>query len=217
MINKALRMAVLAAVLCAAPAGAKVLANKPGQYTPKDTCTANPGARDFVKRLRTAQQDRSAEAIRALTGPEFTGGFGGEVSIDDVLDDFSSDPYQWTELGRTLSLGCKLEGDKLTLPWFFTLDFGNADMTDKLLATGPAVPVYAGQSSGSKVLGKLNWQLVQLVGPKSPELTMLKVRLLGGKLTGYVKANELRSQFDQRLVAVKIGGEWRINALVEGD
>lgn len=217
MIKLTIWAPVLAATLCAGTVQARPIANKPGQYAPHDTCKADPKAASFVQALKAAQEDRSAAAIKALAGPEFTGGFGGEVSIDDVMDDFSSDPFQWTLFGRTLSLGCKLEGDKLTLPWFFTLDFGNLDMTDKLLAVGNAVPVYVSQSPKSKVIGKLNWQLVQLAGAKLPELTMLKVRLLGGKLTGYVREEQLRSQFDQRLVAVKVAGEWKINALVSGD
>lgn len=217
MMKQATCVAVLAAMLYAAPLAAKPIPNKPGQYAPHDTCTANPGARDFVTRLRTAQDDMNIDALKAMAGREVVVTFGDEQGPDVLEQLFLLDQDQWRQLGETLKLGCKLEGDKLTLPWFFTLDFGNADMTRTLLATGRAVPVYATESAKAKVLGKLNWQLVELVGPNQPGKPMQKVRAVGSKLAGYVMSAQLRSQIDQRVVAVQEDGEWKISALVAGD
>jgi len=211
-------IALTLAVLLALPSAAQAaLPNRPGLYAPRDTCAADPGARAFVAGLRTVQQRRDLAALTALADPEITVDFGGEAGPQALAEKFTADPGQWDQLGETLALGCKLEGDKLTLPWFFTLDFGNTDMVTTMLAAGPAVALRQTDGARSKVLLRLNWQLVEVIGDWVPDRPTVKVRVPGTRLSGHVRTIDLRSQLDQRVVAVNRDGAWKLTALVEGD
>lgn len=214
---RAIALGFVVVVLGLPAAAQAALPNRPGLYAPRDTCAADPGARAFVAGLRDVQKRRDLAALRALADPEITVDFGGDTGPEALGEKFTTDPAQWARLGETLAHGCKLDGDKLTLPWFFTLDFGNADMTVTLLAGGPAVPLYQRGNARSKMLHKLNWQLVEVVGEWPGEGRFVRVRLPGTRVSGYVAAAQLRSQLDQRVVAVRRGGAWKLTAMVEGD
>lgn len=213
------KLSVLAAVACLSIGATKVslLPNRPGQFAPGDNCRSDPVIARFLAKVEQAQKSKDLAGLQALASSEVTASFGGDVGPESLGEEMATDPARWDALGKLLRLGCAREGEIVSLPSFFALDFGNADMTAIMLAAGPDVPLYAAADRKSVVLRRLNWQLVTVTGKYSPDGGLQRVRLSGARETGWVEAARLRSQTDYRLVAAREDGEWKITAFVAGD
>ena len=75
-----LARSVLAALaLGASPAAASfaVTPNAPGQYAPRDECSAQPGGAEFLVALKAAVAARDNKAFADLTSAEIVLDFGG--------------------------------------------------------------------------------------------------------------------------------------------
>jgi hypothetical protein len=214
---RGLVLAVLLASLSTAAASVSVLPNSAGQFAPRDTCRSDPTIARFLARVEQAQQSRDPAQLKALATDEVTASFGGEVGPDSLGEEIAANPKIWDELGKVLKLGCQREGTSIRLPWFFSLDFGNADMTVIKLAAGPDVPLYLSGDRKSPVLRRLNWQLVTTTDSVSRDSNLQRVRVVGTRESGWVQVARLRSQIDYRLVAVREDDEWKISAFVAGD
>lgn len=216
----ALRGVVLAGLLAGASAAAAVslLPNRPGQFAPQDNCRSDPTIARFLAKVEAAQKARDVAALKALATNEVTASFGGEVGPDSLGEEVAGNPEAWDALGKLLKLGCARAGSTITLPWFFSLDFGNADMTVIMLAVGPDVPLHLSGDRKSPVLRRLNWQLVTTTNTFSADQSLQRVRVVGTREAGWIDVARLRSQTDYRLVATRDEqGEWKISAFVVGD
>jgi hypothetical protein len=214
---RGLVLAVLLASLSTGAAAVSVLPNSPGQFAPRDTCRSDPTIARFLARVEQAQQSRDPAQLKALATKEVTASFGGEAGPDALGEEIAANPQFWYELGKVLKLGCQREGATIRLPWFFSLDFGNADMTVIRLAAGPDVPLYLSGDRKSPVLRRLNWQLVTTTDSFSRDGSLRRVQVVGTRESGWVEAARLRSQTDYRLVAVRDDDEWKVSAFVAGD
>lgn len=215
-----LRGALLAALVVLAPAAASaasLLPNRPGQFAPRDNCRSDPAIARFLAKVEQAQRSKDLAALKALTTNEIVVSFGGESGPEALGEELAADPAVWDELGKALRLGCARDGSTIMLPWFFSLDFGNADMTVIMLAAGPDVALRLGSDPKSPVLRRLNWQLVTTTNTFSTDGKMQRVRVVGTREAGWVEVARLRSQTDYRLVAVHEDDVWKISAFVVGD
>jgi hypothetical protein len=216
----AVRGLLLAGILVGvstAAAAVSMLPNRPGQFAPQDSCRSDPTITRFINRVEQAQSARDVAQLKALSTSEVTSSFGGESGPDALAEEFTANPEAWNQLGKLLKLGCQRDGSTIMLPWFFSLDFGNADMTVIMLAAGPDVPLYLNGDRKSPVLRRLNWQLVTTTDKFSADSSLQRVRVVGTRDAGWVEVGRLRSQTDYRLVAAREDGEWKISAFVVGD
>jgi hypothetical protein len=188
-----------------------------GRYAPRDDCGNLPGARAFREKLAAAVRARDAEAIAAMASEDIRLGFAGDDGRKRFLAQLKApDGKLIDELAKLLPLGCApSDGGGLTIPWYFAQDYGDIDSFSAMLVTGVDVPLRAkpdGQAAGKP----LSWDLVMLDKGWLPEKPFQQVTTLGGD-KGFVATDKLRSMIDFRLLAVRQGEAWRINALVAGD
>ncbi len=216
-------IACVAAALGLAMAG-PALAGEGGpgmSYAPRDECRSDPGAAAFLDQLGEAVEKRDVDALVALAAPDIHLDFGGGEGRDELRDRFvNGGEYYgdlWKEFSIVLSLGCASEGDgMIALPWYFTQDFGDADVFSTMLAVGPDVKVRASAADDARVIASLNWSTVEVPGDYDFESKFTEVELPGMK-RGYVETGKLRSLIDYRLVAERTDEGWQITAFIAGD
>ncbi|MBT2134301.1 hypothetical protein KK137_08155 [Croceibacterium sp. LX-88] len=184
------------------------------KWAPQDTCSEVEGARSFLDSLKTAVETRDTDAVIALATDDilldFGGGAGG-TELRSRLDD-----GLWGELDKLLALGCVVNpGGDLTLPWIFEQDLGDADPFSTMLVVARDEPVRAEPSASARVIATISWDLVEVASLDS-EQPFQAVTLADGR-EGYVATGRLRSIVDYRLIASRVGGQWKIAALVTGD
>ena len=193
--------------------------NAPGQYAPRDECSAIAGAAPFLAALRSAVTARDAEAFAALASPEIFLDFGGGGGQEEVRAQLGRKSRLWRELDRIMELGCAVDAEngELVMPWFFAQDLGDADPFSTQLALGSAVPLLANPSRKAKVRARLNWQLVHIYEVEVSDPGYETVAVIDSDLEGHVRSSQLRSQLDYRLIARKEGDGWRIVTFLAGD
>lgn len=189
-----------------------------GRFAPRDDCTKVPGASAFRERLAEAVVRRDGPAVAALADPAIRLTFGDDNGRDRLLQRLQApDGEAMRELGALLPLGCAIdEGGGLTMPWFFAQDMGEIEAYDAMLVKGVDVALRAGPEPGAPVSRKLSWDVVTLVAGLYPDQPVQRVRTSDG-VVGYLPTASLRSLLDYRLLATRVGGEWRITAFVAGD
>ena len=215
----------LTALLLGQPAlaGHTVPPNRPGAYAPRDTCVKTPAARSFVARLRSAVARRDVRALVDLAAGDVQldfGGGSGKVLLRSQLTG-KDGPALWHEFEEVLSLGCAMDRGDMAFPWLYAQELGDVDPFEALVATGPAVPIYARANTRSAPIGRLNWQMVIVqegnLGPEADKRPMRRVSVINSPLEGYVPSDKLRSVIDRRLIVTRHGSVWEISAFVAGD
>lgn len=193
--------------------------NKPGQYAPRDECSAQDGAAEFLAALRAAVSARDPEAFAALTSPDIFLDFGGGGGHEAVVDMLKRGSGKWRELDKILQLGCAWDNDNsaLVLPWFFNQDLGDADPFSVKVTLGSEVPLLTRPSRRGRVQKVLNWQLVNVYEVEVDDPGYLSVAVLDSNYEGYVRADKLRSSLDYRLRVEKQGGKWLVTSFVAGE
>ena len=207
---------VLALPVHAAPAK---IANPPGRYAPRDECGRVPGAAAFRAQLARAVARRDAAGLAAMAAPQvqldFGGGSGRALLRQRLAGREGAE--LWRALDRMLPLGCAFHRGSLILPWFFNQDLGDLDPFSVMLVTGANVPLLASANSRARVLGTLNWQLVEQPGNAVEGARFVRVVVVGTGRRGYVEASRLRSPVDYRLIAERRRGGWQIATFIAGD
>ena len=193
--------------------------NAPGQYAPRDECSAQPGGAEFLARLKDAAKARDAVSLALLASPKVMLDFGGGSGRDEMVRRFVPGSDLWQELDKALALGCAFDKDNsaLVVPWFFAQDLGDSDPFGTSVTLGKAVPLYKAGSAKSAVLKQLNWQLV--VNRDTDEIgsPFIPVAVIDSDLVGYVEMERLRSPLAYRLRAEKVDGKWQIASFLAGE
>ncbi|MCP5395878.1 MAG: SH3 domain-containing protein [Sphingomonadaceae bacterium] len=210
------KLLLATAVLVALPGVAEAKS-----WPPRDTCGSVPGASDFRRALTTAVVNRDEAMLLALASPDILLDFGGGSGRETLRERLDEPPYNlWQELDALLRLGCAAgdsgEGPEITLPWYWSQRIDEVDGMEGMLATGSSVAMRAAPDADAKVLATLNWDAVQLAGEWDPQAEYLRVSKPHGP-TGYVRADQLRSLIDYRLLVSPVDGKWQIAVLVAGD
>ena len=219
-IRCAAAMTTLLVAFAATPALASfaVPPNKPGQYTPRDECSAQPGGAQFLAMLKDAVAARDAVSLALLSSPEIMLDLGGGQGRDELQRRLLPQSDLWPELDRILALGCAWDEDNqaLVLPWFFNQDLGDSDPYGTTVTLGK-VPLRKEQAPNSAVRATLDWQLVFIGESKDIGSPLVPVSVIDSDLEGYAELEKLRSQLDYRIRAENRDGKWLITAFVAGE
>lgn len=209
-----------------APAG-------PGPLAPRNECGDLPGATPFLAMLRYAVEVRDTDVLVALAADDVKLSFGGDGGSDTLRKDLDADGSTlWDEISDLTALGCAANGQGgITLPWYFEQKIeGDPFMT--MIALGEEVPVHAKPLASSPRIASLSWEAVEVDGDEVADQTAKpagegdqtrwrKIHLAAQAeqeaVEGYVRARQLRSVIDYRLIASSRNGRWRITALIAGD
>lgn len=187
---------------------------------PRDECGAVEGADAFRMTLTTAVANRDEERLLALAAPDVLLDFGGGSGREMLRERLDGAENLWAELDELLVLGCAaLDEGGLSLPYYFSQDFGDRDAFETYLVQGTRVPLYAA-SDGDRVVRYLDWEIVALdryPGGDPAAGIRSEVALADGS-RGFVDAATLRSLVDYRLFAMPgDDGRLRMTVLVAGD
>lgn len=214
-------LVALMALFAAPPAQAsfEVPPNAPGQYAPRDECSAQDGGAQFLASLKAAVAARDAKAFAALTSPEIVLDFGGGGGHEALIEMLGPGSTKWRELDKILPLGCAFDDDNtaLVLPWFFNQSLGDADPFSTMVALGSKVPLMTRPSRRGRVRKVLNWQLIHVYEVEVDDPGYRTVAVIDSNYEGYMRIARLRSQLDYRLRAEKSDGRWLITSFVAGD
>jgi hypothetical protein len=211
--------AIALALSARAHASFAVPPNAPGQYAPRDECSAKPGGAEFLAKLQSAVKARDAKAFADLTSSEIMLDFGGGGGREAVLDMLKPGSKKWRELDRLMVLGCAWDEDNaaLVMPWFFNQDMGDTDPFSTNVTLGSAVPMRERPMRSANVRKVLNWQLIHIYEVEVPDPGWAQIAVIDSDWEGYIRLKDLRSPLDYRLRAEKQGGEWRITSFVAGE
>ncbi|MCB2066196.1 MAG: hypothetical protein KDE15_06095 [Erythrobacter sp.] len=200
-----------------------------GTFAPRDDCSGQPGAADFLASLRRAADQHDTEALLALADPDVRLGFGGVDGADNMRAEFDApDGEMWQELADLMGMGCAIDDfGNMMLPWYFAQDTGG-DPFETMLVTGENVPLRQQADAEAPVLKRISWDVVQLApidggdgttNYGQPDADGWIAVFAGGDspATGYMRESDLRSVIDYRLVAQRGEQGWRITALLAGD
>jgi hypothetical protein len=114
-----------------------------------------------------------------------------------------------------LRLGCwKGEGGYL-MPSLFEQLGADVDTLETYVAIVPQAMLRSGPSADSAAVARLDWHVLRLERV-SDDLKWYRVSLRDGR-RGYVRASEARNPLEHRMLVARVGGVWRITALVAGD
>ena len=104
------------------------------------------------------------------------------------------------------------------MPWMFSrLPESFEDASVAMLGVGAGISLREKAAADAKVVRKLDWPLVEIVGSGfDPKAAFTDVRLRNGD-RGFIETAKLRSLLDYRLIADRQGDAWRITALIAGD
>ena len=195
-------------------------ASASGPYAPRDECAGLDGAEDFRVALADAVVKRDDDALIKLTDPHVRLDFGEGHGADILRKRLDSPIFRlWDQFAAIVPLGCAAQGkDALTIPWFFSQDFGKRDGASVMIVLGQDVPLLASADNGAAVTAKLSWEGVELAqgettgGPGA----FAHVTSFSGK-PGYIARDKLRSLLAYRLLANRTDDGWKITGFVAGD
>jgi hypothetical protein len=185
----------------------------------------------FHTRLVAAVKRRDVKYVLGVLDPNIKVSFGGDGGIADFKKYWRlnrRDSKLWEELGAVLSGGGFMSRDggtvRFTAPFSFEGFPDDLDAFSNHVVFGKAVALREAPSTDSRVLERLSYNIVTLVGEKTVTVetgehtvpTWYFVNTLGG-LSGYVSAKYIRSPIDYRAIFEKKDGKWRLTAFVAGD
>ena len=194
------------------------------QLPPKDACQANPGFWAFRAKFADIVKRRDSAALIALTDPNIATSFGGDGGTAEFIrfwrldDQDGRDSEIWLYLDEMLVLGCNASADQASMPHMFDSWPADRDVFDTLITKGTGIALRAGPSTTSKLLTRLDWDIITIAHAPSGEAPQYwtKVRTDQGQ-TGYINNEHLRSAIDYRALFNLVDGKWVMTALIAGD
>ncbi len=213
------RIGVLAAAFLPILAAAAPPATVQRRLPPVEACGGDPSLRAFRAELAAAVAARNKARLLALVADDIMVDFGGGSGRAAFAAAWKLDRAEasllWAELGEVLRLGCAREGDTFYAPSLFAQLGDDEDPCELVVAVKPGSPLLAAPRAGSRIVKRLDWDLLTLVDWDGTG-DWLPVKLADGR-TGYVRRDQVRSPLDHRAVFRKARGRWRISAFVAGD
>ena len=206
-------------------AGAAMVATMPlaaKSVPPQDRCGDAEGADQFRMALAMATANRDADLLRPLVDPQVHLDFGGGTGWDLLRERLDDPDYDlWSELDKVQRLGCGIfsedRGGEMYMPYYWAVDPGTDDPFATFFVVGSDVPMHAARDASSKLVTKLDWDVVTLIDELSEDQpTLAKVRTASGR-EGFVAWDRLRSQVDYRMIVGRRDGDWRIVTFIAGD
>jgi hypothetical protein len=222
----ALGAVLLLGGLCCAPCA--LVASEVAQSTklyPVDEWDADASLAQFRGRLREIVRRRDWPRLRENLDASIQNSFGGDGGIPEFQQMWHPEKASsrlWPILSELLRFGgcfTSQERDEFYTPYVFARFPDTLDAFTYAVILGKAVKVLAGSSPSAKVVGILNYDIVELL-PEASEARGRPdswVRIRVRDLEGYVMKGSLRSPIDYRLGLQRSGRAWRIVALVAGD
>jgi hypothetical protein len=192
---------------------------------PRDECAASKSYAPITREIITIAQTRDTQRLLALIAPDirldFGGGEGKALFVETWRLDRGTESPIWAELDKIVRLGCAVEDDWAAFPRYFVRAPASGDVFAQYLAVGTGIAMRAAPRTTATQVATLAWDVVTLVdGDASDDtgnpLTWLRVQRADG-MTGYVKADYLRSVTDYRLIVGMVDGKPLITHFIAGD
>lgn len=213
----------------AATSGAK--ANKSPKLLPADEASKNADFLKFRNQMQAAVKTKNVEFIKAHVDKNIKNGFGGEDGIANFIKQWnpSKNPEKstlWYELGEVLRLGGSFTNKEKTsfmAPYVYSSFPEGYDSFTYGVITGKNVNLRAKPSANSKIIAKMNYDIVEILDTKrlvdrNVANSWRHIKMANG-LKGYVAEKYFRSPIDYRGEFMKSGqdGVWRLTFFVAGD
>lgn len=187
---------------------------------PVDGAAADPSFVSFRTRLLDAVGSRNADGVVALSDPRISTSFGGDGGLDELRRLLAKDDL-WRELETILTLGGAFRGQGAGRSFWAPYVYSNwpeaHDAFEHFAVIAESVPLREKASGDAASIATLSWDIVRRASPASATpRAWEEVKTADGK-TGFVESKFLRSPIGYRAGFMKVGGEWKMNALVAGD
>ncbi|RJY08196.1 hypothetical protein [Aurantiacibacter aquimixticola] len=190
-----------------------------GPFAPRDECTDQPGAAEFLSQLRRAIRDRDAESVAALAAEDVRLTVlddAGRARFVELLD--ASGGERWSALDDLLELGCASDGATMTMPYFAAQEIAGEWM-ETAIVTGEDIPVYEAPDASSPDIARLSWEAVRRVDNTSDGMAAVtwSEEGTGRPREGFIRSENLRLLADYELGVSRRNDRWRITHFVQGD
>lgn len=212
-----------------APAGTLPAPKGPATATaslaPQDQCASDAAFVAYRQKLQAAVTAKNFDQLKPLVNPAIKLDFGGGSGVDEFGkrlaegDGSVRDPGpQWSKLAEVLTLGCSFtgEGNLATMPYAFD-HLGDRDAFTTMMPRREGINLYETGAAGAKVVKKLGWDALTMMGTANAKDEYVAVKLDDGT-EGFVSRGDARSIVDYRAMFTKgADGNWRMDAFVSGD
>lgn len=192
-----------------------------GPYAPRDECTDQPGASEFLANLRSAVEARDSAAFAALAAEDIRldfGGGGGKETLIQRLE--ADDGALWDEAAEILELGCASDGATLTMPWYFAQDIPVEPFAGAVV-TGENVPLRNAPAADAPAIARISWDAVEVDPASSQDSEFAEVTWDApggeGEVEGHIERSNLRGIVDYRIGAARRNDRWRMTYFIAGD
>lgn len=217
-----LRFETVAALIIVLASGASA-----AQLRPRDEARSDPSFFEFRQRLIAAVRKRDRSYVLTILDPKIRVNFGeggGAAEFARQWKLSSTASPLWKTLGEVLSMGGTFSGTgsnrQFAAPYTYSAFPDTLDAFEHFCVIAPNVPLRAKPDDHSRVIARLDYDIVRLAAPPRDAKALagpwLQVATAKGK-HGYVARRFLRSPIDYRALFQKRNGAWRMTALVAGD
>jgi len=199
---------------------------------PVDEANLDPSFKSFRAKLIAAAERRDAKYVLSVLDPKIQLSFGGHAGIKDFKEMWkinSKASEFWAEFLPAIKNGGSFFRDNgkrtntFYAPYTFQSFPDDLDGFEHFAIFGSDVNLRKSPAADSEIVGRLSYNVVKVEedpareageGRKKPEWR--KVKTLGG-LSGFVKAEFVRSPIDYRAGFEKKRGVWKMTAFIAGD
>ena len=197
----------------AAPATPNTASQLPAVMGPKllpvDEATKDPSLVAFRTELLAAVRARDFDKIVSMTDPKIRTDFGGGGG-SDALRKALQDADVLRDLEFLLTHGGKFVGESFWAPYVYSAWPEAHDAFEHYAVIGENVPLYDRQHG--QVIANLSHDIVR----RASDVDAINIRTADGR-QGWIEPGQLYSPVGYRAGFVRVGGRWKMNALVAGD
>lgn len=210
-----------------APQGAPVggTASTSASIAPQDDCAKDTAFVAYRQKVQAAVTAKNFEQLKPLVDPAIKLNFGGGAGVDEFGKSLNEGDGsvrdggpQWADLAEVMTLGCALDGAAKTavMPYAFA-HLGDRDAFATMLPRRAGINLYEAGDATSKVVKKLQWDVLTMVGPSNGKDAFVAVKLDDGT-EGFVARADARAALDYRAMFNQgADGSWLMTAFIAGD
>lgn len=194
----------------------------PLKLIPVDQSYKDNSLLKFKKEVFSAIEKKDTNFIISILDTNILNSFGGNGGITEFWEMWQmQDPNSsfWNELKKVFSMGGTFisnERKTFAMPYLFSLWPEDLDPFTYVAAINKNVEIHESPSKSSKILRKINYDILLLLDYYDENNNWKKVMTVDS-LSGFIKKDFVRSPIDYRAILQKEKGKWKITSFVSGD
>jgi len=176
----------------------------------------------FKNEIFNAIEKKDTNFLVSILDTNILNSFGGNGGIQEFWDMWQmEDPKTsfWKELKKVFTMGGTfIDNNKnmFAMPYLFGIWPEDYDPFSFVAAINKDVEIHENPSKKSKIIKKINYEILMLVDFEDENNNWKKVMTVDS-VYGFIQKDFVRSPIDYRVILQKEKGKWKITSFVAGD